>query len=97
MSERSTLATLQQNSTPEQVCSGVILTPGWVHKHLRFARGAAWVRSILGCAQNKRFSKSYGAQGSNDAPWWEKKLKKIPELDRTILDKAKCCQSFNIL
>jgi len=40
-----------------------------VHRHFRFAAGAAWIRSILGCARNELFSKSYGAQGSNDATW----------------------------
>jgi len=50
----------------------------------------------LGYARNELFTKSYCAQGSNDATWWEKKIKILSELDRTILDEANCCQSFEI-
>jgi len=32
----------------------------------------------LGYARNELFSKSYGAQGSNDATWREKNLKNYP-------------------
>jgi len=53
-------------------------------------------RLRLGCEQNELFPKSYGAQGSNDATWWEKIKKKLPKLDRTIFDGADCCQSFEI-
>jgi len=67
--ENSSHVGAQYLSYAATVYSEVTLAPRSVHKHLRFAAGAAWVRSILGCARNELFSKSYGAQGSNDATW----------------------------
>ena len=68
MRKNSSHVGAQYLSYAATVYSGVTLAPGSV-KHFRFDAGAAWVRSIPGFARHDFFSKSYGAQGSNDAFW----------------------------
>jgi len=58
------------------VCSGVTLAPGSVHKHLRFAAGAGWVRSILGCARNDFFFRKVMVLRAQMMPLGKKKIKK---------------------
>jgi len=53
------------------IAGSIARIPGMTGANARIARAISTIaQSIaLGCARNELFSKSYGAQGSNDATW----------------------------